>query len=64
MFLLTGKKTLDCWMSKTYASYNNIVSSLGFSSEAVVENIHNEIYATLFTYSDALVNYMHCNSNV
>ena len=30
-------------MSKTYASYNNIVSSLGFSSEAVVENIHNEI---------------------
>lgn len=30
-------------MSKTFVSYNNIVSSLGFTSEAVVENIHNEI---------------------
>lgn len=30
-------------MSKTYVSYNNILSSLGFDSKTVVENIHNEI---------------------
>ena len=30
-------------MSKTYVSYNNIISSLGFDSKTVVENIHNEI---------------------
>lgn len=30
-------------MSKVYVSHNNIVSSLGFTSEAVVENIHNQI---------------------
>jgi 3-oxoacyl-[acyl-carrier-protein] synthase-1 len=30
-------------MSKTFVSYNNIISSLGFSSETVVENIHNEV---------------------
>ena len=29
-------------MSKIYASYNNIISSLGFDSETVVQNIHNE----------------------
>jgi len=30
-------------MSKTYVSYNNIISSLGFNSETVVDNIHNEV---------------------
>src|SRR5690554_5441180 len=30
-------------MNKAYVSYNNIISSLGFSSEAVVKNIHNEV---------------------
>ncbi|WP_250433806.1 beta-ketoacyl-[acyl-carrier-protein] synthase family protein [Hanstruepera flava] len=30
-------------MNKTYVSYNNIISSLGFDSETVVQNIHNEI---------------------
>src|SRR5690554_160608 len=30
-------------MNKTYVSYNNIISSLGFNSEAVVENIHQEV---------------------
>lgn len=30
-------------MIKTYVSYNNIISSLGFNSETVVENIHNEV---------------------
>ena len=30
-------------MSKVYLSYNNIFSNLGFDSEAVVENISNEI---------------------
>ncbi|PWK20728.1 beta-ketoacyl-[acyl-carrier-protein] synthase family protein [Xanthomarina spongicola] len=30
-------------MNKTYVSYNNIVSSLGFNSDVVVENIHNEV---------------------
>ncbi|MCX7551462.1 beta-ketoacyl-[acyl-carrier-protein] synthase family protein [Xanthomarina sp. F2636L] len=30
-------------MSNAYVSYNNIVSSLGFSSETVVENIRNEV---------------------
>lgn len=30
-------------MNKTFVSYNNIISSLGFNSETVVENIHNEI---------------------
>lgn len=29
-------------MSKIYASYNNIISSLGFDSETVIQNIHNE----------------------
>lgn len=29
-------------MTKVYASYNNIVSALGFTSETVVEQIHNE----------------------
>ena len=29
-------------MSKVYVSHNNIISSLGFSSEAVVQNIHGE----------------------
>ena len=30
-------------MSKVYLSYNNIISSLGFDSKSVVENIHNEV---------------------
>ncbi|MEO8933322.1 MAG: beta-ketoacyl synthase N-terminal-like domain-containing protein [Xanthomarina sp.] len=30
-------------MSKSYVSYNNIISSLGFNSDKVVENIHNEV---------------------
>lgn len=30
-------------MRKVFVSYNNIISSLGFSSETVVENIHKEI---------------------
>jgi len=30
-------------MSKVYLSYNNIISSLGFDSKTVVENIHNEV---------------------
>ncbi|MBP0905253.1 beta-ketoacyl-[acyl-carrier-protein] synthase family protein [Mariniflexile gromovii] len=30
-------------MSKIYVSHNNIISSLGFDSESVVNNIHNEI---------------------
>ncbi|GGG35424.1 beta-ketoacyl-[acyl-carrier-protein] synthase family protein [Bizionia arctica] len=30
-------------MNKAYVSYNNIISSLGFSSETVVENIHNNV---------------------
>lgn len=30
-------------MNKSYVSYNNIISSLGFNSETVVENIHNEV---------------------
>ncbi|WP_282031690.1 beta-ketoacyl-[acyl-carrier-protein] synthase family protein [Winogradskyella eximia] len=30
-------------MSKVYLSYNNIVSSLGFDSKTVVNNIHNEV---------------------
>jgi len=30
-------------MSKVYLSYNNIISSLGFDSETVIENIHNEV---------------------
>lgn len=29
-------------MNKIYASYNNIISSLGFDSETVVQNIHDE----------------------
>jgi len=30
-------------MNKVYLSYNNIISSLGFDSKSVVENIHNEV---------------------
>jgi len=30
-------------MSKVYLSYNNIISSLGFDTETVIENIHNEV---------------------
>jgi 3-oxoacyl-[acyl-carrier-protein] synthase-1 len=30
-------------MRKVYVSHNNIISSLGFTSEAVVKNIHNEV---------------------
>lgn len=30
-------------MVKTYVSYNNIISSLGFDSETVVKNIHNKV---------------------
>ncbi|WP_417881895.1 beta-ketoacyl synthase N-terminal-like domain-containing protein [Xanthomarina gelatinilytica] len=30
-------------MIKAYLSYNNIISSLGFNSESVVKNIHNEV---------------------
>lgn len=30
-------------MTDVYVSYNNIVSSLGFDSETVVNNIHNEV---------------------
>lgn len=30
-------------MTEVYLSYNNIVSSLGFDSETVVENIHNQV---------------------
>jgi len=30
-------------MIKVYVSHNNIISSLGFDSESVVKNIHNEI---------------------
>lgn len=30
-------------MTNVYVSYNNIMSSLGFDSESVVNNIHNEI---------------------
>ncbi|MBE9488859.1 MAG: beta-ketoacyl synthase, partial [Bacteroidetes bacterium] len=30
-------------MSKVFVSYNNIISSLGFDSETVVRNIHNEV---------------------
>jgi len=30
-------------MSKIYVSHNNIISALGFTSEAVVANVHNEI---------------------
>lgn len=38
-----GNKKLDSRMTEVYLSYNNIVSSLGFDSETVVSNIHNEI---------------------
>lgn len=31
------------WMSKIYVSHNNIISSLGFTSESVVDNIHNKV---------------------
>ncbi|TYA52338.1 beta-ketoacyl-[acyl-carrier-protein] synthase family protein [Formosa maritima] len=30
-------------MNRTYLSYNNIISSLGFDSKTVVENVHNEV---------------------
>ncbi|GAA3593177.1 beta-ketoacyl synthase N-terminal-like domain-containing protein [Flavivirga amylovorans] len=30
-------------MTEVYLSYNNIVSSLGFDSETVVDNIHNQV---------------------
>lgn len=30
-------------MNKVYLSYNNIISSLGFSSEQVIDNIHNQV---------------------
>ncbi len=30
-------------MRKVYVSHNNIISSLGFTSEAVVQNIHDEV---------------------
>jgi len=30
-------------MGKVYLSYNNIISSLGFDSKSVVENIHNKV---------------------
>lgn len=30
-------------MNEVYVSYNNIISSLGFDSETVVSNIHNEV---------------------
>ncbi len=39
-------------MVKTYLSYNNIYSSLGFNSEAVVENISKGV-SGLDTYEDA-----------
>src|SRR5690606_32461684 len=36
-----GNKKWDCWMNKTYLSYNNIVSSLGFDSPTVIRNIRD-----------------------
>ena len=30
-------------MTDVYLSYNNIISSLGFDSETVVNNIHNQV---------------------
>ena len=34
---------LVCWMTDIYVSHNNGLSSLGFTSESVVKNIHNEV---------------------
>ena len=41
-------------MSKVYLSYNNIISSLGFDSKSVVENIHNEVSGLALVNDDKL----------
>lgn len=60
-------------MNKIYASYNNIISSLGFDSESVVQNIHDQnsglqliedksilsqpFYSSIINKKDLLVNF-------
>jgi len=41
-------------MSKVYLSYNNIISSLGFDSSSVVENIHNEVSGLVLVNDETL----------
>lgn len=40
--------------NKVYLSYNNIISSLGFTSEAIMSNIHNEVSGLTLIDDDKL----------
>lgn len=49
-------------MNNVYLSYNHIISSLGFSSEAVVKNIHDEISGLQSVEDSSLLNEVFCSS--
>ncbi len=49
-------------MSKVFLSYNNIISSLGFDSEAVVEKINNEVSGLQIVANEKLFSQPFCSS--
>lgn len=49
-------------MTDVYLSYNNIVSSLGFDSETVVNNIHNQVTGLQFIEDQNLLQQSFCSS--
>ena len=49
-------------MSDVFLSHNNIVSSLGFTSEAVVQNIRNEVSGLKLISDKSLLNESFCSS--
>lgn len=49
-------------MSNVFLSHNNIVSSLGFTSKAVVENIRNEVSGLKLVQDKSLLNESFCSS--
>lgn len=49
-------------MSNIFLSYNSIVSSLGFTSEAVVKNICNEVSGLKLVHDQSLLNESFCSS--
>ena len=49
-------------MNNIYLSHNNIVSSLGFTSESVVQNIHNEISGLKVIENKELLNESFCSA--
>lgn len=51
-------------MNKIFLSHNNIISSLGFTSESVVENIHNEISGLKIVENENLLNEPFCSALV